>query len=44
MAALRNSRVHLLSQTVGRNLAAAVRAMSNRLNQALTVLGLPQLE
>ena len=44
MAALRNSLIHLLSQTIGPNLAAAVRTMSNRLNQALTVLGLPQLE
>jgi len=44
MAALRNSLIHLLSTTVGPNLAAALRTMNNCLAQALTVLGLPQLE
>lgn len=44
MAALRNSLIHLLSHAVGPNLAAALRTMSNCLTQALTVLGLPQLE
>jgi len=44
MAALRNSLIHLLSTTVAPNLAAALRTMNNCLAQALTVLGLPQLE
>ena len=44
MAALRNSLIHLLNHAVGPNLAAALRTMSNCLAQALTVLGLPQLE
>lgn len=44
MAALRNTVIQLLSQVVAPNLAAAMRTMSNCLPQALTLLGLPQLE
>ena len=44
MAALRNSVVHLLSDGVADNLAAAVRTMSNCFTQALHLLGLPQIE
>jgi predicted transposase YbfD/YdcC len=43
MAALRNSIVHLLDRTAD-SLAAAVRTMSNCLDKALALLGLPQLE
>lgn len=43
MAALRNSIVHVLAGTAD-SLAAAVRTMSNCLNKALALLGLPQLE
>ena len=44
MAGLRNSILHLLSAVAGRGLASAVRTMNNCLPQALTLLGLPQLE
>jgi len=43
MASLRNCVVHLLSRTAD-NVAAAMRTMSNCFDQALTLLGLPQLE
>ncbi len=43
MAALRNSLVHLLEGTA-ESLATAVRTMGNCFNQALALLGLPQLE
>jgi predicted transposase YbfD/YdcC len=43
MAALRNSVIHTLS-TVGANLAAAMRTMSNCFGRALDLLGLPQIE
>lgn len=44
MAALRNSIIHVLSGLAAPSLAAAMRTMGNRLAQALSVLGLPQLE
>jgi hypothetical protein len=44
MAGLRNSLIHLLSKVGAPSLAAAVRTMGNCLSQALTLLGLPQLE
>jgi hypothetical protein len=44
MAALRNSVIHVLSDVVAPNLAAAVRTMGNCLSQALGVLGLPQIK
>lgn len=44
MAALRNSVIHVLSDVVAPSLAAAMRTMGNRLSQALSVLGLPQLK
>jgi hypothetical protein len=43
MAALRNSIVHVLDRTAD-SLAAGLRTMSNCFNQALALLGLPQLE
>jgi predicted transposase YbfD/YdcC len=43
MAALRNSIIHL-AQEVAPSLATAVRTLSNCFSQALTLLGLPQLE
>ena len=44
MAALRNSVIHALSEVVAPSLAAALRRMSNCFGQALSLLGLPQLE
>jgi predicted transposase YbfD/YdcC len=44
MAALRNSVIHVLSDVVAPSLASAMRTMGNRLSQALTILGLPQLK
>ena len=44
MAALRNSIIHVLSDAVEPSLAAAMRTMGNCLSQALSVLGLPQLQ
>jgi predicted transposase YbfD/YdcC len=44
MAALRNSVIHLLSEHVAPSLASAMRRMTNCLSQALSILGLPQLE
>ncbi len=43
MAALRNSIIHALAD-IAPNLAAAMRRLNNRLSQALSFLGLPQLE
>jgi hypothetical protein len=43
MAALRNTVIHLL-RDVTPSLAAAMRTMGNCLSQALSVLGVPQLE
>jgi predicted transposase YbfD/YdcC len=42
MAALRNTVIHL-AQGVAPSLAAAVRKLGNCFNQALSLLGLPQL-
>lgn len=44
MAALRNSILHLLHDVVAPNVAVATRKLSNCLSQALSLLGLPQLE
>jgi predicted transposase YbfD/YdcC len=44
MAALRNSIIHVLSEVVAPSLAAAMRTMNNCLDQALDLLGVPQLE
>lgn len=44
MAALRNSVMHVLSAVVAPSLASAMRTMGNCLSQALSILGLPQLE
>jgi predicted transposase YbfD/YdcC len=44
MAALRNSIIHVLSEVVAPSLAAAMRNMNNCLDQALDLLGVPQLE
>lgn len=44
MAALRNSILHVLSEVAAPSIAAAVRTMGNSLSQALSLLGLPQLE
>jgi predicted transposase YbfD/YdcC len=44
MAALRNSIIHMLADTVAESLAAALRTMNNCLGKALSLLGLPQLE
>ena len=44
MAALRNSVIHVLSDVVAPSLASAMRTMGNRLSQALSILGLPQLQ
>jgi predicted transposase YbfD/YdcC len=44
MAALRNSVLHVLSDVVAPNVAAAMRTMGNCLSQALGLLGLPQLK
>ena len=44
MAALRNTIIHVLSDTVADSLASALRTMSNCFAQALKLLGLPQLE
>lgn len=44
MAALRNSVLHLLDEVVAPNLAAAIRKLNNCLPQALSLLGVPQLE
>jgi hypothetical protein len=43
MAALRNSVISVLSEVKG-GLATAIRRMGNCLGQALSVLGLPQIE
>jgi predicted transposase YbfD/YdcC len=44
MAALRNSVIHLLRDTMGDNLAAAMRTMNNSLSQALNLLGFDQCD
>jgi hypothetical protein len=44
MAGLRNSVIQVLSTVVAPGLASAIRTMNNCLSQALTLLGLPQLE
>ena len=44
LAALRNSVLHVLSDVVAPNIAAAMRTMGNCLSQALGLLGLPQLK
>ena len=44
MAALRNSVIHVLSDVLAPNLASAMRSMGNCLSQALSLLGVPQLE
>jgi hypothetical protein len=44
MAALRNSILHVLSDTVAPSVAAAIPTMGNCLTQALRLLGLPQIE
>ena len=44
MAALRNSVLHVLNDVVAPNVAAAMRKLNNCLSQALSLLGLPQLE
>jgi predicted transposase YbfD/YdcC len=44
MAALRNSVIHVLAEVVAPSLASAMRTMSNCLDRALKLLGLPQLE
>jgi hypothetical protein len=44
LAALRNSVLHVLSDVVAPNVAAAMRTMGNCLSQALGLLGLPQLK
>lgn len=43
MAALRNAIIHITKQ-VAPNLAAAVRTLNNCFSQALSLLGIPQLE
>jgi predicted transposase YbfD/YdcC len=43
MASLRSAVIHL-TQEVSENLAAAVRTLNNCFSQALSLLGLPQLE
>jgi hypothetical protein len=43
MASLRSAVIHL-AQEVGPNLAAAIRTLNNCLSQALSLLGLPQIE
>ena len=43
MAALRNTVIHL-AREVGSGLAEAVRTLNNCFSQALSILGLPQLE
>jgi predicted transposase YbfD/YdcC len=44
MAALRNSIIHVLNDMVAPNLAAAMRRLNNCFSQALSFLGLPQVE
>ena len=44
MAALRNTIIHALDDIVAPNLAAAMRRLNNCFSQALSFLGLPQLE
>jgi predicted transposase YbfD/YdcC len=44
MAALRNSVIHVLDDLVAPNLAAAMRRLNNCFSQALSFLGLPQVE
>jgi hypothetical protein len=44
MAGLRNGIIHVLSEVVAPSLAAAIRTMNNCLSQALSLLGLSQLE
>ena len=43
MASLRSAVIHL-AQEVGPNLATAIRTLGNCLSQALSLLGLPQIE
>jgi len=44
MAALRNTIIHVLKDTVAPNLAAAMRRLNNCFSQALSFLGLPQVQ
>jgi predicted transposase YbfD/YdcC len=44
LAGLRNSIIHMLADVVAPSLAAGMRRLNNCLSQALTLLGLPQLE
>ena len=44
MAGLRNSVIHVLREVVAPSAAAAMRKMNNCLSQAMSLLGLPQLE
>ena len=44
LAGLRNSVVHVMAEVVAPTLAAGLRRLNNCLAQALTLLGLPQLE
>ena len=44
MAALRNTVIHVLQEVLAPNLAAAMRRLNNCLGEALSLLGLPQLE
>lgn len=44
MAGLRNSVIQVLREVVAPSLAAALRKMNNCLSQAMSLLGLPQLE
>ena len=44
MAALRNSVIYVLKDVAAPSLASAIRKMSNCFGQALSLLGLPQLE
>jgi hypothetical protein len=44
LAGLRNAIIHALSELVAPSLASAIRTMNNCLPQALSLLGLPQIE
>ncbi len=44
MAAVRNSVLHLMTEVKAPSLAAAMRQLTNCFSQALSLLGLPQLE
>jgi hypothetical protein len=44
LAGLRNSVVHMMADVVAPSLAAGLRRLNNCLSQALSLLGLPQLE